>query len=81
MVICLYRRVGLKSHFLLVACLYNKCWTKVQHSDSIPPTTTNLWGIPRVNTRRIQSPGEGRYMVARWWSRGSGGTPGKRTNK
>ena len=36
---------------------------------------------PRVNARRIQSPGEGRYMVARRWSRVSGGTPGKRTNK
>ena len=29
--------------FLLV-WFDNKCWTKVQHSDSISPTTTNLWG-------------------------------------
>ena len=28
-----------------------------------------------------QSPVEGRYMVARAWSRISGGTPGKRTSK
>ena len=35
----------------------------------------------RANARRNQSPGEGRYMVARRWSRVSGGTPGKRTNK
>ena len=35
----------------------------------------------RANARRNQSPGEGRYMVARRCSRVSGGTPGKRTNK
>ena len=36
---------------------------------------------PRADARRNQSPGEGRYRVARVWSRVSGGTPGKRTNK
>jgi len=35
----------------------------------------------RADARRNQSPGEGRYRVARVWSRVSGGTPGKRTNK
>jgi len=36
---------------------------------------------PRANARRNQSPGEGRYMVARWWSRVSGGTPGNRNKQ
>jgi len=52
MVICFYRRVGLKSHFLLVACLYNKCWTKVQHSDSILPHNYQFVGAPEI--RRMQ---------------------------
>ena len=47
-----------------------------------PHTTTNLLRIPRRRMpAEIRAPVEGRYMVARRWSRVSGGTPGKRTNK